>query len=79
LTLTSGRYSPKIQRSLLDDGLSKATLGLFLGVSLYTLIVLSRRSQTDSPQLTVLVSPVLALFTLIAFGGFIHRTATDLI
>jgi uncharacterized membrane protein len=78
LTLTSGQYGPKILRSFLEDGLSKVTLGLFLGVYVYTLIVLAGYSQTDRPQLTVVVSLVLAFSALVAFVGFIHRTATDL-
>jgi uncharacterized membrane protein len=78
LTLTSGQYGPKILRSFLEDGLSKLTLGLFLGVYVYTLIVLAGYSQTDRPQLTIIVSLVLAFSALLAFVGFIHRTATDL-
>jgi len=78
LTLTSGQYGPKILRNFLEDGLGKVTLGLFLGTYVYTLIVLTGYAQARSPQFTVLVSLLLALFALFAFVGFIHRTATDL-
>jgi hypothetical protein len=45
LTLTSGQYGPKILRNFLEDGLSKVTLGLFLGTYVYTLIVLTGYAQ----------------------------------
>jgi uncharacterized membrane protein len=78
LTLTSGQFGPKLLRSLLEDGVSKVTLGLFLSAYVSTLIVLSGYAQTDRPQRMVDVALVLALSALVAFVGFIHRTATDL-
>ena len=78
LTLTSGQYGPKILRNFLEDRFSKVTLGLFLGTYVYTLIVMTGYAQLDSPRFTVLVSLLLAFLALIAFVGFIHRTATDL-
>jgi len=78
LTLTSGQYGPKVLRNFLEDSLSKVTLGLFLGNYVYTLTVLSVYGEAHSPQLTVVVSLLLAFSALIAFVGFIHRTATDL-
>jgi len=78
LTLTSGQYGPKILRNFLEDRFSKVTLGLFLGTYVYTLIVLTGYAELDSPRFTVLVSLMLSFLALMAFIGFIHRTATDL-
>jgi len=78
LTLTSGQYGPKILRNFLEDSASKVILGLFLGTYVYTLIVLTGYTESDSPRFTVLISLLLAFFSLTGFVGFIHRTATDL-
>jgi uncharacterized membrane protein len=78
LTLTSGQYGPKILRNFLEDSSSKVTLGLFLGTYVYTLIVLTGYTQADHPRFTVFISLILAFLALVAFVGFIHRTATDL-
>lgn len=78
LTLTSGQYGPKILRNFLDDDVSKVTLGLFLGTYVYTLLVLTGLRQTDQPHFSVFVSLLLSFSALVAFVGFIHRTATDL-
>lgn len=78
LTLTSGQYGPKVLRQFLEGNSSKISLGLFLGSFLYSLVVLVGFKQSDNPHLTVLVALLLALFAIIGFIHFIHRTATDL-
>ncbi|MCG6899391.1 MAG: DUF2254 domain-containing protein [Gammaproteobacteria bacterium] len=78
LTLTSGQYGPKILRHFLEDNSSKVSLGLFLGAYVYALVVLTAYSETDRPHLTVLMALLLALFAVVGFIRFIHRTATDL-
>jgi len=78
LTLTSGQYGPKVLRQFLSDRLSKITLGLFLGTSIYCLVTLSGYGDTDQPDITVMVALVLTLLALAGFIGFIHTTATDL-
>jgi uncharacterized membrane protein len=78
LTLTSGQYGPKILRHFLEDNSSKVSLGLFLGTYIYALVVLTGYSEADKPHLTVLMALLLALFAVVGFIRFIHRTATDL-
>ena len=78
LTLTSGQYGPKVLRQFLSDRLSKISLGLFLGTSIYCLVTLSGYGDTDQPDITVMVALVLTLLALAGFIGFIHTTATDL-
>ena len=78
LTLTSGQYGPKVLRHFLEDNSSKVSLGLFLGTYVYALVVLTGYSEIDKPHLTVLMGLLLALFAVVAFIRFIHRTATDL-
>jgi len=78
LTLTSGQYGPKVLRQFLEDNSSKVSLGLFLGTYVYALVVLTGYSETDKPNVTVLVALLLALLALVGFIRFIHRTATDL-
>ena len=78
LTLTSGQYGPKVLRHFLEDNSSKVSLGLFLGTYVYALVVLTGYSETDKPLITVLTALLLALFAVVGFIRFIHRTATDL-
>jgi uncharacterized membrane protein len=78
LTLTSGQYGPKVLRQFLEDDSSKVSLGLFLGTYVYALVVLTGYSETDKPNVTVLMALLLALLALVGFIRFIHRTATDL-
>lgn len=78
LTLTSGQYGPKVLRQFLSDRLSKISLGLFLGTSIYCLVTLSGYGDTDQPNITVMVALFLTILALAGFIGFIHNTATDL-
>ena len=78
LTLTSGQYGPKVLRHFLEDNNSKVSLGLFLGTYVYALVLLTGYSETDKPHITVLTALLLALFAVVGFIRFIHRTATDL-
>ena len=78
LTLTSGQYGPKVLRQFLSDRLSKISLGLFLGTSIYCLVTLSGYGDTDQPNITVMVALLLTILALAGFIGFIHNTATDL-
>ena len=78
LTLTSGQYGPKILRHFLGDKGSKVSLGMFLGTSLYCLLVLSRYNESDQPGITVIAALAMTIASLVGFIHFIHRTATDL-
>ena len=78
LTLTSGQYGPKILRHFLGNKGSKVSLGMFLGTSLYCLLVLSRYNESDQPGITVIAALAMTIASLIGFIHFIHRTATDL-
>lgn len=78
LTLTSGQYGPKILRQFLGDKGSKVSLGMFLGTSLYCLILLAQYRDSDQPAITVVGALLLTVAALTGFIHFIHRTATDL-
>ena len=78
LTLTSGQYGPKILRQFLSDEDSKISLGMFLGTSLYCLVVMAGYTDADRPSISVGVALLLTIFALASFIRFIHRTATDL-
>lgn len=78
LTLTSGQYGPKVLRHFLEDEASKTSLGLFLGTYVYCLVVLTGFIPGDEPRWTTITALVLAIFALISFVRFTHRTATDL-
>tara|TARA_R110002110_G_scaffold66978_2_gene183147 strand:+ start:776 stop:2104 length:1329 start_codon:yes stop_codon:yes gene_type:complete len=78
LTLTSGQYGPKVLRQFLGDRQSKVSLGLFLGTSVYALVVLSGYGDTDKPSITVIAALAMVMLALGGFIHFIHRTATDL-
>lgn len=78
LTLTSGQYGPKILRQFLSDANSKVSLGMFLGTSLYCLVIMASYGDTDRPSITVIAALLLVLVALAGFIRFIHGTATDL-
>jgi uncharacterized membrane protein len=78
LTLTSGQYGPKILRQFLSDRDSKISLGLFLGTSLYCLVIMASYGDTDRPSITVIAALLLVIIALAGFIRFIHGTATDL-
>ena len=78
LTLTSGQYGPKILRQFLSDANSKVSLGLFLGTSLYCLVIMAGYGDADRPNITVIAALLLVLVALAGFIRFIHGTATDL-
>lgn len=78
LTLTSGQYGPKILRQFLGDNASKISLGMFLGTSLYCLVMLAAYEETDQPSITVIAALLLTIAALAGFIRFIHSTATDL-
>lgn len=78
LTLTSGQYGPKILRQFLSDRNSKNSLGLFLGTSLYCLLIMASYGDTDRPSITVIAALLLVIIALAVFIRFIHGTATDL-
>jgi uncharacterized membrane protein len=78
LTLTSGQYGPKILRQFFSDRASKISLGMFLGTSLYCLVIMASYADTDEPGITVVAALVLTILALVSFVSFIHRTATEL-
>ena len=78
LTLTSGQYGPKVLRQFLGDDVSKVSLGMFLGTSLYCLLVLAAYQDSDQPSVTVVTALILTIVALGGFIRFIHHTATDL-
>ena len=78
LTLTSGQYGPKILRQFLSDANSKVSLGMFLGTSLYCLVIMASYGDTDRPSITVIAALLLVVIALAGFIRFIHGTATDL-
>ncbi|MEZ4321652.1 MAG: DUF2254 domain-containing protein [Myxococcota bacterium] len=65
LTLASSQFGPRLLRQFLKDGVSQATLGIFLAVASYHLAVLALLDPSDRPG----VLPVWGGLVVAAAGG----------
>ncbi|MCA1570298.1 MAG: DUF2254 domain-containing protein [Chloroflexi bacterium] len=82
LQLASSQYSPRVLRNFMRDRASQITLGSFIGVFVYSLLVL-RTVRTDAngreefvPVLAVTGAVLLAVIAVAMLIYFIHHIAT---
>jgi uncharacterized membrane protein len=81
LTLASSQYTPRTLRNFMRDRANQVTLGVFVGVFTYCLIVLRTiRGGDDSfvPSLAVLGGFILALISVGVLIFFIHHIASTI-
>ena len=82
LQLASSQYSPRVLRNFMRDRASQFTLGSFIGVFVYSLLVLRTvRSEADGreefvPGLAVTGAVLLAVVAVAMLIYFIHHIAT---
>ncbi len=85
LTLASTQYSPRVLRNFMRDRGTQVVLGIFLGIFLYCLLVLSSvhggaNGDTDSfvPPIALTLAVVLAVLGIGAFIFFIHHMSASI-
>ena len=79
LALTSNQYTSRILRNFVRDRVNQASLGIFLGIYAYCLVVLRITQATGGdgiPAIAVLVGFALALLGIGVLIYFIHHIAT---
>lgn len=83
LTLAAGQLGPRLIRNFMSDIQTQMTLGLYLGTTIYLLIVLSTlregMSSADVPSLAVSIGTLLVLVSVAALLFFVHRLARSII
>lgn len=80
LTLTSNQFGPRLLTNFVRDRGNQVTIGLFLAVFLYSLLVLRavRDRPGGVPDLAVSLALVLAVVALIGLVYFIHHIASSI-
>lgn len=77
LQLTSSQFSPRVVRNYLGDRIAQLTIGSFVGIFAYCLVVLRSIGETTQgapvPRLTLTVASALALVALAMLIVFIHH------
>lgn len=81
LSLTSMQFSTRILQRFVRDGVSQATLGLFIGTFVYCLILLRQVQSTPTPRVPAVGVGVAVLLALGAMGWlvyFIHHIVRNI-
>ncbi len=82
LTLASQQFGPRLLRGFMRDRATQAVLGVFVSTSLYCLLILfSIRDRVHDPfvpQLSLLLSLVLAILAICALVFFLHHVSTSI-
>ena len=73
LQLTSSQFSPRILRTFFGDRLTQVTVGSFVGIFVYSILVLRSVSAAFVPRLAVTVASALAVAAVVLLIVFIHH------
>ncbi len=73
LQLTSSQFSPRILRNFFGDRLTQITVGSYVGIFVYSILVLRSVSGTFVPRLSVTVASALAIAAVVLLVIFIHH------
>lgn len=73
LQLTSSQFSPRILRTFFGDRLTQITVGSYVGIFVYAILVLRSVSGTFVPRLAVTVASALAVASVVLLIVFIHH------
>jgi uncharacterized membrane protein len=76
--LASQQLSPRVLKTFQRDRLNKTTLAVFLGTSVYALVVLARLGAEAHPNLSMSVGVLLTIGAFALFGVFIHNIVVSL-
>lgn len=79
LSVASAQMGPRLLRTFMRDRTTHVALGTFVGVSIYSLVVLASVRGAEergfAPQIAVLLSVLFAVAALVVMIYFIHRVA----
>lgn len=79
LSVASAQMGPRLLRTFMRDRTTHVALGTFVGVSIYSLVVLASVRGAEergfAPQIAVLLSVLFAVGALVVMIYFIHRVA----
>ncbi len=84
LQLASQQLGPRVLRTFQNDRLSQATLAVFLGLFVYSLIALGRLSTVslaegvDAPNLVLTIAVLASVLAFALFAAFIQNTVVSL-
>lgn len=73
LQLTSSQFSPRILRTFFGDRLTQITVGSYVGIFVYSILVLRSVSGAFVPRLSVTVASGLAIAGVVLLIVFIHH------
>jgi uncharacterized membrane protein len=75
LQLTSSQFSPRILRNFFGDRMTQVTVGSYVGIFVYSVIVLRSVSNDFVPRLSVTVASLLAIAAVVLLIVFIHHVS----
>jgi uncharacterized membrane protein len=75
LQLTSSQFSPRILRSFFGDRLTQVTVGSYVGIFAYSILVLRSVRVDFVPRLAVSVASALAIVAVVLLIVFIHHVS----
>jgi uncharacterized membrane protein len=73
LQLTSSQFSPRILRTFFGDRLTQVTVGSYVGIFVYSILVLRSVSGAFVPRASVTVASALAIAAVVLLIVFIHH------
>ncbi|MBA3844288.1 MAG: DUF2254 domain-containing protein [Actinobacteria bacterium] len=75
LQLTSSQFSPRILRSFFGDRITQITVGSYVGIFVYAILVLRSARADFVPRLSVSVASALAIAAVVLLIVFIHHVS----
>lgn len=80
MQLASSQFGPRILTNFVRDRINQASLGSFLAVFVYAVMVLRRTSDSaqDLPRISVMVTIVLTAAAVVMLIVFVHHIATTI-
>lgn len=75
LQLTSSQFSPRILRSFFGDRVTQLTVGTYVGIFVYSILILRSTRSNFVPRLGVSVASALAIAAVVLLIVFIHHVS----
>lgn len=75
LQLTSSQFSPRILRSFFGDRITQLTVGTYVGIFVYSILILRSARADFVPRLGVSVASALAIAAVVLLIVFIHHVS----
>ena len=79
LQLASSQFSPRILRTFFGDRITQVTIGTYVGIFVYSILVLRAVGSVDQsgfvPRLSVTVASLLGIAAVVLLIGFLHHVS----